>query len=184
MFCVWVCTHGYVFPSICARLCSLGFQVVGGENSGRMDLGTIISSITPGGPADVNGCLKPGRPVFCPPRPSPKLAHYGIFCCPLWWLVVSSFLSCHTCLSSMWVTVVMLMQVTDWSLWMMWTWKGSLMQPRLISFKMLLMTLLWWCHSPKRGSTKVKAGTRVFCKIHGRKYFLLSWTDCNANFSY
>uniref|UniRef100_A0A665WTZ5 Protein tyrosine phosphatase non-receptor type 13 n=1 Tax=Echeneis naucrates TaxID=173247 RepID=A0A665WTZ5_ECHNA len=38
----------------------LGFQVVGGENSGRMDLGTIISSITPGGPADVNGSLKPG----------------------------------------------------------------------------------------------------------------------------
>uniref|UniRef100_UPI0037E90D58 tyrosine-protein phosphatase non-receptor type 13 n=1 Tax=Semicossyphus pulcher TaxID=241346 RepID=UPI0037E90D58 len=38
----------------------LGFQVVGGENSGRTDLGTIISSITPGGPADVNGCLKPG----------------------------------------------------------------------------------------------------------------------------
>uniref|UniRef100_A0A672Z101 Protein tyrosine phosphatase non-receptor type 13 n=1 Tax=Sphaeramia orbicularis TaxID=375764 RepID=A0A672Z101_9TELE len=38
----------------------LGFQIVGGENSGRMDLGTIISSITPGGPADVNGCLKPG----------------------------------------------------------------------------------------------------------------------------
>nr|XP_046232099.1 tyrosine-protein phosphatase non-receptor type 13 isoform X2 [Scatophagus argus] len=38
----------------------LGFQVVGGENSSRMDLGTIISSITPGGPADVNGFLKPG----------------------------------------------------------------------------------------------------------------------------
>ncbi|KAK5852166.1 hypothetical protein PBY51_023658 [Eleginops maclovinus] len=38
----------------------LGFQVVRGQNSGRMDLGTIISSITPGGPADVNGCLKPG----------------------------------------------------------------------------------------------------------------------------
>ncbi|XP_041666705.1 tyrosine-protein phosphatase non-receptor type 13 isoform X2 [Cheilinus undulatus] len=38
----------------------LGFQVVGGENSGRMDLGTIISSITPGGPADVDGRLKPG----------------------------------------------------------------------------------------------------------------------------
>ncbi|XP_062290149.1 tyrosine-protein phosphatase non-receptor type 13 [Scomber scombrus] len=38
----------------------LGFQVVGGESSGRMDLGTIISSITPGGPADVNGSLKPG----------------------------------------------------------------------------------------------------------------------------
>lgn len=46
-------------------MCSSGFQVVGGENSGRMDLGTIISSISPGGPADVNGCLKPGRPVFC-----------------------------------------------------------------------------------------------------------------------
>ncbi|XP_048022875.1 tyrosine-protein phosphatase non-receptor type 13 isoform X3 [Megalobrama amblycephala] len=38
----------------------LGFQVVGGENSGRHDLGTLISSITPGGPADLNGCLKPG----------------------------------------------------------------------------------------------------------------------------
>ncbi|XP_054468275.1 tyrosine-protein phosphatase non-receptor type 13 isoform X2 [Anoplopoma fimbria] len=38
----------------------LGFQVVGGENSGRTDLGTIISSVTPGGPADVNGSLKPG----------------------------------------------------------------------------------------------------------------------------
>ncbi|KAM6986294.1 tyrosine-protein phosphatase non-receptor type 13 [Aplochiton taeniatus] len=38
----------------------LGFQIVGGENSGHADLGTIISSITPGGPADVNGCLKPG----------------------------------------------------------------------------------------------------------------------------
>ncbi|XP_034080001.1 tyrosine-protein phosphatase non-receptor type 13 isoform X2 [Gymnodraco acuticeps] len=37
----------------------LGFQVVGGQNS-RVELGTIISSITPGGPADVNGCLKPG----------------------------------------------------------------------------------------------------------------------------
>uniref|UniRef100_A0A672SN06 Tyrosine-protein phosphatase non-receptor type 13-like n=1 Tax=Sinocyclocheilus grahami TaxID=75366 RepID=A0A672SN06_SINGR len=36
------------------------FQVVGGENSGRQDLGTIISSITPCGPADINGCLKPG----------------------------------------------------------------------------------------------------------------------------
>uniref|UniRef100_A0A7N6C433 Protein tyrosine phosphatase non-receptor type 13 n=1 Tax=Anabas testudineus TaxID=64144 RepID=A0A7N6C433_ANATE len=36
------------------------FQVVGGESTSRTDLGTIISSITPGGPADVNGCLKPG----------------------------------------------------------------------------------------------------------------------------
>ncbi|KAK7143199.1 hypothetical protein R3I93_014385 [Phoxinus phoxinus] len=38
----------------------LGFQVVGGESSGRQDLGSLISSITPGGPADINGCLKPG----------------------------------------------------------------------------------------------------------------------------
>ncbi|XP_055009730.1 tyrosine-protein phosphatase non-receptor type 13 isoform X3 [Boleophthalmus pectinirostris] len=38
----------------------LGFQIVGGETSGRKDLGTIVSAITPGGPADVNGCLKPG----------------------------------------------------------------------------------------------------------------------------
>ncbi|XP_052393234.1 tyrosine-protein phosphatase non-receptor type 13 isoform X3 [Carassius gibelio] len=38
----------------------LGFQVVGGESSGRQDLGTIISSITPGGPADIDGSLKPG----------------------------------------------------------------------------------------------------------------------------
>jgi len=42
----------------------LGFQVVGGENSG-----TIISSITAGGPADVNGCLRPGRPVLCDALP-------------------------------------------------------------------------------------------------------------------
>ncbi|XP_028318120.1 tyrosine-protein phosphatase non-receptor type 13 isoform X2 [Gouania willdenowi] len=38
----------------------LGFQVVSGDHSGRSGLGTIISSITPGGPADVDGCLKPG----------------------------------------------------------------------------------------------------------------------------
>uniref|UniRef100_A0A8C4YZW0 Protein tyrosine phosphatase non-receptor type 13 n=1 Tax=Gadus morhua TaxID=8049 RepID=A0A8C4YZW0_GADMO len=38
----------------------LGFQITGGEDSGRMDLGTIVSAITPGGPADLNSCLKPG----------------------------------------------------------------------------------------------------------------------------
>ncbi|XP_061657139.1 tyrosine-protein phosphatase non-receptor type 13 isoform X3 [Syngnathoides biaculeatus] len=38
----------------------LGFQVVGEENPGRTDMGTIISSVTPGGPADVDGYLKPG----------------------------------------------------------------------------------------------------------------------------
>ncbi|XP_060747703.1 tyrosine-protein phosphatase non-receptor type 13 isoform X3 [Tachysurus vachellii] len=38
----------------------LGFQISDGESAGRMDLGTIVSSITPGGPADVDGRLKPG----------------------------------------------------------------------------------------------------------------------------
>ncbi|XP_046724590.1 tyrosine-protein phosphatase non-receptor type 13 isoform X4 [Silurus meridionalis] len=38
----------------------LGFQISGGESAGRTDLSTIISSITPGGPADVDGRLKPG----------------------------------------------------------------------------------------------------------------------------
>ncbi|XP_012735223.2 tyrosine-protein phosphatase non-receptor type 13 isoform X3 [Fundulus heteroclitus] len=38
----------------------LGFEVVGGANPGRGNHGTIISSITPGGPADLNGHLKPG----------------------------------------------------------------------------------------------------------------------------
>ncbi len=47
----------------CMVLLRSGFQVVGGENSGRQDLGTIISSITPGGPADINSCLKPGMKV-------------------------------------------------------------------------------------------------------------------------
>ncbi|KAM9450564.1 tyrosine-protein phosphatase non-receptor type 13 isoform 2-T2 [Clarias gariepinus] len=38
----------------------LGFQISGGESAGRTDLGTIISSITPGGPADIDQRLKPG----------------------------------------------------------------------------------------------------------------------------
>ncbi|XP_024899594.1 tyrosine-protein phosphatase non-receptor type 13 isoform X7 [Pteropus alecto] len=38
----------------------LGFQIIGGEKMGRLDLGVFISSITPGGPADLHGCLKPG----------------------------------------------------------------------------------------------------------------------------
>ncbi|KAL6469588.1 hypothetical protein MHYP_G00207070, partial [Metynnis hypsauchen] len=37
-----------------------GFQISGVENSGRVDLGTIVSSITPGGPADLDSSLKPG----------------------------------------------------------------------------------------------------------------------------
>nr|XP_048283193.1 tyrosine-protein phosphatase non-receptor type 13 isoform X4 [Myodes glareolus] len=38
----------------------LGFQIIGGEKIGRLDLGVFISSVTPGGPADLDGCLKPG----------------------------------------------------------------------------------------------------------------------------
>ncbi|XP_029411167.1 tyrosine-protein phosphatase non-receptor type 13 isoform X1 [Nannospalax galili] len=38
----------------------LGFQVIGGEKMGRLDLGVFISSVTPGGPADLDGCLQPG----------------------------------------------------------------------------------------------------------------------------
>ncbi|KAF3825039.1 hypothetical protein GH733_005673 [Mirounga leonina] len=38
----------------------IGFQIIGGEKMGRLDLGVFISSITPGGPADLDGCLKPG----------------------------------------------------------------------------------------------------------------------------
>ncbi|XP_077354565.1 tyrosine-protein phosphatase non-receptor type 13 isoform X4 [Festucalex cinctus] len=38
----------------------LGFQVTGAENTGHNEIGTMISSVTPGGPADVNGYLKPG----------------------------------------------------------------------------------------------------------------------------
>lgn len=40
--------------------CFTGFQIIGGEKMGRLDLGVFISSITPGGPADLDGCLKPG----------------------------------------------------------------------------------------------------------------------------
>ncbi|XP_071972670.1 tyrosine-protein phosphatase non-receptor type 13 isoform X3 [Engystomops pustulosus] len=38
----------------------LGFQIMGGEATGKLDLGIFISSITPGGPADLDGRLKPG----------------------------------------------------------------------------------------------------------------------------
>lgn len=52
-----MCACSYAF--IC--FFSPGFQVVRGGNSSHADADTIISSITPGGPADVNGSLKPGR---------------------------------------------------------------------------------------------------------------------------
>uniref|UniRef100_A0A673Y2E4 Tyrosine-protein phosphatase non-receptor type 20 n=1 Tax=Salmo trutta TaxID=8032 RepID=A0A673Y2E4_SALTR len=53
-------------------LSTTGLQIVGGQNSGHVDLGTFISSITPGGPADVNGSLKPAPPsgfVYKPQAP-------------------------------------------------------------------------------------------------------------------
>ncbi|XP_061848948.1 tyrosine-protein phosphatase non-receptor type 13 isoform X2 [Colius striatus] len=39
----------------------LGFQIVGGEKTGKLDLGIFIHSIIPGGPADLEGSLKPGH---------------------------------------------------------------------------------------------------------------------------
>lgn len=42
-------------------LFSIGFQIVGGEKTGKLDLGIFIHSVTPGGPADVEGTLKPGE---------------------------------------------------------------------------------------------------------------------------
>ncbi|KAJ6657517.1 hypothetical protein lerEdw1_002452 [Lerista edwardsae] len=38
----------------------LGFQITGGEKAGKLDLGIFIHSVTPGGPADLQGSLKPG----------------------------------------------------------------------------------------------------------------------------
>ncbi|XP_060043756.1 tyrosine-protein phosphatase non-receptor type 13 isoform X10 [Erinaceus europaeus] len=37
-----------------------GFQIIGGEKMGRLDLGVFISSVTPGGPAGLDGSIKPG----------------------------------------------------------------------------------------------------------------------------
>ncbi|XP_043534741.1 FERM and PDZ domain-containing protein 2 isoform X3 [Chiloscyllium plagiosum] len=37
-----------------------GFQIVGGERTGKLDLGIFITSITPGGPADKDGRVKEG----------------------------------------------------------------------------------------------------------------------------
>uniref|UniRef100_A0A7M4F3L3 Tyrosine-protein phosphatase non-receptor type 13 n=1 Tax=Crocodylus porosus TaxID=8502 RepID=A0A7M4F3L3_CROPO len=39
----------------------LGFKIVGGEKAGKLDLGIFIHSIIPGGPADLEGSLKPGH---------------------------------------------------------------------------------------------------------------------------
>uniref|UniRef100_A0A663DML4 Tyrosine-protein phosphatase non-receptor type 13 n=1 Tax=Aquila chrysaetos chrysaetos TaxID=223781 RepID=A0A663DML4_AQUCH len=39
----------------------IGFQIVGGEKTGKLDLGIFIHSVIPGGPADLEGSLKPGH---------------------------------------------------------------------------------------------------------------------------
>uniref|UniRef100_A0A8C0FUR7 Tyrosine-protein phosphatase non-receptor type 13 n=1 Tax=Bubo bubo TaxID=30461 RepID=A0A8C0FUR7_BUBBB len=39
----------------------VGFQIVGGEKTGKLDLGIFIHSVIPGGPADLEGSLKPGH---------------------------------------------------------------------------------------------------------------------------
>ncbi|KAM6072764.1 tyrosine-protein phosphatase non-receptor type 13 [Theristicus caerulescens] len=39
----------------------LGFEIVGGEKTGKLDLGIFIHSVIPGGPADLEGSLKPGH---------------------------------------------------------------------------------------------------------------------------
>ncbi|XP_070614154.1 tyrosine-protein phosphatase non-receptor type 13 isoform X2 [Erythrolamprus reginae] len=38
----------------------LGFEITGGEKTGKFDLGIFIHSVIPGGPADLQGSLKPG----------------------------------------------------------------------------------------------------------------------------
>lgn len=109
--CIYVCLDRFV---LC--VCSPGFQVVGGENSGRMDLGTIISSITPGGPADVNGSLKPGRLTFSYTVPLKCLNCFGFLfveCCGnVPQLTQFQFYALLACCVQL-VTVVMFMQVID-----------------------------------------------------------------------
>ncbi|XP_072347844.1 FERM and PDZ domain-containing protein 2 isoform X1 [Scyliorhinus torazame] len=41
-------------------LVGFGFTIVGGENTGKLDLGIFITSVTPGGPADEAGRVKEG----------------------------------------------------------------------------------------------------------------------------
>ncbi|CAH2321589.1 FERM and PDZ domain-containing 2 isoform X1 [Pelobates cultripes] len=38
----------------------LGFVIIGGENIGKLDLGIFVASIIPGGPAELDGRIKPG----------------------------------------------------------------------------------------------------------------------------
>ncbi|XP_041051917.1 tyrosine-protein phosphatase non-receptor type 13 isoform X1 [Carcharodon carcharias] len=38
----------------------LGFQIVGGEKTGKLDMGIFVTTIMPGGPAELDGSLNPG----------------------------------------------------------------------------------------------------------------------------
>ena len=42
----------------------IGLTVVGGENTGRLDLGIFVKSITPGGPADLSGNIQAGDRII------------------------------------------------------------------------------------------------------------------------
>ena len=41
-----------------------GIIIVGGENTGKLDLGVFVKSITPGGPADEDGRIHPGDRII------------------------------------------------------------------------------------------------------------------------
>uniref|UniRef100_A0A8C5RPA8 Tyrosine-protein phosphatase non-receptor type 13 n=1 Tax=Laticauda laticaudata TaxID=8630 RepID=A0A8C5RPA8_LATLA len=47
-------------PNYTELIYGRGFEITGGEKTGKFDLGIFIHSVTPGGPADLQGSLKPG----------------------------------------------------------------------------------------------------------------------------
>lgn len=47
----------FFLTSVCP---TLGFVIVGEDNTGKLDLGIFIASIVPDGPADKDGRIKPG----------------------------------------------------------------------------------------------------------------------------
>ena len=42
----------------------VGITIVGGENTGKLDLGIFVRSVTPGGPADQDGRVHPGDRII------------------------------------------------------------------------------------------------------------------------
>ena len=42
----------------------IGLTIVGGDNSGSLDLGIFVKSLAPGGPADRDGRIHPGDRVI------------------------------------------------------------------------------------------------------------------------